>query len=105
GDGDNERLLKVLEIEVGATDDPLDQLAGLSAAMKVSEGPLADPNRAFGYAERALRTALGHSDLSTWLPEIERLAAATGRRADQVKLLCEVVSGIFDGEVQLDVTL
>ncbi|HEX6766663.1 MAG TPA: hypothetical protein VF103_14315, partial [Polyangiaceae bacterium] len=104
-DGDNERLLKVLEIEVSATDDPLDQLAGLSAAMKVSEGPLADSNRAFGYAERALRTALGHSDLSTWLPEIERLAAATGRRADQVKLLCEVVSGIFDGEVQLDVTL
>ncbi len=104
-DGDNERLLKVLEIEVGATDDPLEQLAGLGAALKVAEGPLADPNRAFGYAERALKTALGHADLATWLPEIDRLAAATRRQADHVKLLCDVVPGIFDGEVQLEVTL
>jgi tetratricopeptide (TPR) repeat protein len=104
-DGDNERLLKVLEIEVGATDDPLEQLAGLSAAMKVAEGPLADPNRAFGYAERALKTAVGHTDLASWLPEIDRLAAATRRQADHVKLLCDVAPGIFDGDVQLAVTL
>jgi tetratricopeptide (TPR) repeat protein len=103
--GDHEKLLKVLEIEVGATDDPLEQIASLSAAMKVAEGPLRDASRAFGYAERALRTAVGHSDITQWLPEIDRLAAATGRQADHVALLCEVVPGIFDGEVQLAVTL
>ncbi|HEX6272305.1 MAG TPA: hypothetical protein VFZ53_04675 [Polyangiaceae bacterium] len=104
-DGDHERLLRVLEIEVGSTDDPLEQLASLSAAIKVAEGPVRDANRAFGYAERALRTALGHSDLTHWLPEIDRLAAATGRQADHVKLLCEVAPGVFDGDVQLGVTL
>ena len=105
GDGDNERLLKVLEIEVGATDDPLEQLAALGAAQKVAEGPLADFSRAFDYAVRAVRTAVGHTDLTQWLPEIDRLATATGRQADHVKLLSEVAPGIFDGEVQLSVTL
>jgi tetratricopeptide (TPR) repeat protein len=49
--------------------------------------------------------AVGHGDLSPWFARLDRLALATGRHAEHVKLLCEVVPGIFDGDVQLGVTL
>jgi tetratricopeptide (TPR) repeat protein len=104
-DGDHERLVRVLDIEVDATDDPMEKLQGLGAALEVAAGPLADPNRAFGYAERAVRTSVGHAEVQTWFAHLERLAAQTGRQADYVKLLTDVVGSIFDGEVQLAVTL
>src|SRR5690606_20422607 len=47
----------------------------------------------------------GHADLKPWLDHLERLAEATDRQAAYVKMLCEVVPEIFDGEVQLTVTL
>ncbi|HEY3235290.1 MAG TPA: tetratricopeptide repeat protein, partial [Polyangiaceae bacterium] len=103
-DGDNDRLLKVIEIEVGASDDPLNRLEGLESAMRVAEGPLNDKRRAYSYARRAVRTALGHTDLEQWLDHLERLAAATGQHADQVQLLSEIVGEIFDGNIQLTVT-
>ncbi|MBX3180989.1 MAG: tetratricopeptide repeat protein [Polyangiaceae bacterium] len=104
-EGDSERLLAVLEIEVATADDPLAQLEGLEAALRVADGPLEDPPRAFGYAERAVRAAVGHTDLTPWLAELDRLAAATERQAQHVQLLTEVVPDIFDGDVQLAVTL
>jgi len=104
-DGDNERLLKVLEIEIDAADDPMSRLEGLERAMQVAEGALGDQGRAFGYAERAVREAAGRAELEPWLEHLERLAGATERQAQYVKLLCEVVAEIFDGEVQLAVTL
>jgi tetratricopeptide (TPR) repeat protein len=104
-ESENERLVRVLEIEVDATEDPIEKLSGLEAAITVASGPLGDPNRAFAYAERAVRTAVGHVPVENWFSHVERLATATGRQADYVKLLCEVVGGIFDGEVQLNVTL
>ncbi|HEX2871348.1 MAG TPA: tetratricopeptide repeat protein [Polyangiaceae bacterium] len=105
GEGDNEKLLTTLLIEVDTTDDPLDKLNGLEASMRVAEGPLGDAQRAFGLAERAVRSAVGHSDLVPWFTHLERLAAATSRQAEYVKLLCDVVPEIFDGDVQLIVTL
>lgn len=104
-DGDGARMLAVLEIEIGTAEDPLDQLAGLEAALRVADKQLGDPNRAFGYAERAVRVAIGHSEITEWFAEAERLAQATSRQADYVKLLCDAVGSIFDGEVQLAVTL
>ena len=104
-EGDNERLLVTLLIEVDTTEDPIEKLNGLEAAMKVAEGKLGDPQRAFGLAERAVRSAVGHSDLVPWFTHLERLAAATSRQAEYVKLLCDVVPEIFDGDVQLIVTL
>jgi golgin subfamily B member 1 len=104
-DGDHEHLLATQLIEVDTTDDPLEKLHGLEAAMKVAEGPLADPQRAFGLAERAVRSAVGHSDLVPWFTHLERLASATSRQAEYTKLLCDVVPEIFDGDVQLIVTL
>jgi tetratricopeptide (TPR) repeat protein len=104
-EGEHEKLVRVLEIEVDATEDPIEKINGLEAAMSVASGPLGDANRAFGYAERAVRNAVGHVDLEGWFRHLERLASSTKRQADYVKLLTEVVGGIFDGELQLAVML
>jgi tetratricopeptide (TPR) repeat protein len=104
-EGDNEQLVKTQLIEVDTSDDPMEKLAGLEAAMRVAEGPLGDPQRAFGLAERAVRSAAGHTDMVPWFTHLERLASATSRQAEYVKLLCDVVPEIFDGDVQLLVTL
>ncbi len=104
-DQQHEKLLRVIEIEIETTDDALEKLAGLEAALRVAEGPLGDPRRASGTSERAVRTALGHTDVTPWLTHLERLANATDRTAEYVKLLCDIVDGIFDGEVQLSITL
>ncbi|HVU03518.1 MAG TPA: tetratricopeptide repeat protein [Polyangiaceae bacterium] len=104
-DGDSARLLHVLEVEIACADDPLAKLSGLEKAIQVSYGFMNDAPRAFGYAERAIREAAGHTDVRPWLSELERLAAATNRRAEQVALLKEIVPEIFDGDTQLEVTL
>ncbi len=104
-DGDHARLLRVLEIEFDTADDPDAQLGGLEKAIDVADVALSDQERAFQYAQRALRVAVGHTDLAPWLAHVERLAGATNRQADYVKLLCEIVPEIFDGEVQAEVTL
>ncbi len=104
-DGQNERLLKAIEIEIDTSEDPLDKLEGLDAALRVADRSLSDPKHAFDYAERGARTALGHADLGPWFKELERLAAVTSRQADYVKILSELVDSIFDGDVQLSVTL
>ena len=95
----------MIEIEVATADDPPQQLEGLEKAMRVAEHSLHDPGRAFMYAERAVRVALGHTEITSWLEHEERLASATGRQADYVRLLCDIAPDIFDGEVQLAVTL
>jgi tetratricopeptide (TPR) repeat protein len=104
-EGENEKLLHALEIEVAATEDAVEKVHLLETAMTVARGPLGDGNRAFDYAVRAVRQAVGHVDLEVWFSNLERLASATGRQADYVKLLCDVVGGIFDGELQLSVML
>lgn len=104
-EGAYEQLLRVLEIQIDTSEDPLDKLTGLEAALRVADGPIGDPNRAFSYAERALRWSVGRADMLPWFERLERLAAQTGRQGDYVKLLCEVVPSIFDGDVQLEVTL
>jgi hypothetical protein len=81
------------------------RLAGLELALEVAETSLGDRAHAFEYAERGLREAVGHVDPQPWLKHTERLAESTGRQAEQVSLLCEVMPSLFDGELQLGVTL
>jgi golgin subfamily B member 1 len=101
----HEKLLRVLEIEVDSADDPMARLDSLEKAINVAESSMKDPGRALGYAQRAVREAVGHTELQSWLEHLERLADATERQAEYVELLCQVVPEIFDGEVQLAVTL
>jgi golgin subfamily B member 1 len=103
-DGDSEHLLHVLEVEIASADDPVAKLTGLEKAVQVSFGFMNDAARAFGYAERGVREAAGHVEIRPWLAELERLAAATGRRAEQVALLRAIVTELFDGDTQFEVT-
>jgi len=104
-DGDNEKLLRVVEIEAETSMVPDERLSLLQQAVRVAEGPLDDASRAFGFAVRGLKEAAGGEDVKTWLDTVERLASTTRRFNDLVSLLREVVADILDGEVQLDVTL
>jgi tetratricopeptide (TPR) repeat protein len=104
-DGDHAQLLRVLEIEVEAGDDLDRRLEVLEKAMDVADALVGDQRRAFDYAQRAARAAAGHTDLGPWLQHLERLSAATERHAEYVELLREIVPEIFDGEVQMAVTV
>lgn len=105
GESAHEPLLRVLEIEVAASDDPVEKVQALEKGLHIAEHSLEDSGRAYGYAERALREAVGHTELGVWLSHIERLAGAAGRHADEVKLLSDIAPNIFDGDLQLAVTL
>jgi tetratricopeptide (TPR) repeat protein len=98
-------LLRVLQIEVDAEDDPGTRLDLLLSALQVAETQLGDLPRAFSYAVRGTREALSHSELSSWLSHLDRLAKSASLEQDEVKLLREIVGDIFDGDVQLAVTL
>ncbi len=96
-------LLRVLQIEVDSEDDPGARLDLLLDAMNVAERQLQDLQKAFGYAVRGTKEALRHSELSSWLEHLDRLAAGAAMQAQQVELLREIVTDIFDGDVQLSV--
>jgi golgin subfamily B member 1 len=98
-------LLRVLQIEVDSEDDPSERLNLLLEAMNVAERQLSELPTAFGYAVRGTKEALHHSELSSWLAHLDRLATGAGMQADQVALLREIVTDIYDGDVQLSVTL
>ena len=104
-DGDFQKLLDVIEIEIECSEDPLQKLEGLEKAIGVADEQLEDQERAYGYAEQAVRTAVGHTEIEPRLETLERLARATGRQKQYVQLLTDVVPEIFDGDVQLGVTL
>jgi tetratricopeptide (TPR) repeat protein len=54
-EGDAERLLRVLGIQVETTDDVALRLSTLETALRTAEGPLGDTKRAFDYALRGLQ--------------------------------------------------
>ena len=104
-EADHPNLLKVIEVEIDTADDPLSRVEHLANAVTVAEEALGDRDRAFVFACRALKEAAGHSELEPWLGQVDRLAESVGKRKEQVELLSAVVADIFDGDVQLSVTL
>jgi tetratricopeptide (TPR) repeat protein len=104
-EGQNESLLKVLDIEAQHADSVLDKLQTIAQAAQVAEGPLGNKALAFEYASRGLRDSAAEPDLPSWIERAERLAASAGKFAELVELLRSVVGEILDGDVQLDVTL
>ena len=104
-DGDAERLLKVLEIEADAADTPDQRLRLLEQATSVAETRQSNAARAFGYAVRGVREAAGEPEITAWLERAERLAMATDRYEELVKLEREVLPNILDEEVQLTTSL
>jgi golgin subfamily B member 1 len=104
-DGDAERLLRVLEIQVATTEDAAERLDTLQTALRTAEGPLGDAARAFGYALQGLEQAAGEREVGTWIDTVERLAEATGKWAEACALYQKIVDGILDGDVQQSVRL
>lgn len=104
-DADHEKLLRTLDIEAEAAEMPAERLRALARAAALCEGPLADPRRAFDYTARATREALGDSSLPDWLARLERLADATGRHRDLVRVLEDVATDVLDEALGLEVTL
>jgi golgin subfamily B member 1 len=104
-DGNNEKLLKVLDIEAETCGLPIERLKVLETAVRVAEGPLSDPVRAFNYATRGLREAVGDSSLRDWLERAESLTSVTGRYAELVTVLSEIARDVFDEQMQLEVTI
>src|SRR5690606_13893145 len=83
-EGDHQRLLKVIEIQTESAEDPIKKIALLQKSADIAENVLDNPERTLMYVTRALREGAGHVDLSAWLERLERVAAATSRRAEQV---------------------
>ncbi|HSQ66499.1 MAG TPA: tetratricopeptide repeat protein, partial [Polyangiaceae bacterium] len=104
-DGQQLRLLRVLDIEAELADSSTDKLTVLSQALVVAEQALSDSERAFGYAARGLREAVVEPDLMQWIERAERLANASGKVDAFVDLLRAVQPEILDETQQLDVTL
>lgn len=104
-DGDAERLLRVLEIQVDTTDDVQARLGFLETAIRTAEGPLGDIKRAFGYAVRGVRGAIGQPEISTWIDTARRLAEARDYWAELCDLYSSVVEEMLDGDVQQEVRL
>jgi tetratricopeptide (TPR) repeat protein len=102
GDGEQKKLLRVLDIEAELADGPTDRLAILSQAMMVAEQSLSDPASAFVYASRGLREAVAEPELAQWIDRAERLGASSNQTAAFVALLREVAPNILEEQQQLD---
>ncbi len=105
GDGQNEKLLRALEIGVECAESVTDRLAMLGQAARVTEGPIGDPGRAFAYVARGLREAVAEPDLPRWIEHAERLASASGKDVELIGLLRSAVDDMVDGDLQLSVVL
>jgi tetratricopeptide (TPR) repeat protein len=104
-DGENDKLLRVLDIEAEFADSVSDKLAIFAQAAVVAENSLGDTTRAFAHALRGLREAASEPEFPQWLERSERLAAVTSKYAELVELLRAIVGDILDGDLQLEVML
>jgi len=102
-DGEQRKLLRVLDIETELADGPSDRLVILSQAMMVAEQSLNEIDAAFAYASRGLRESAGEPELPQWIERAERLGAAANKTPAFVALLREVAPNILDEQQQLDV--
>jgi tetratricopeptide (TPR) repeat protein len=99
------KLVRVLDIQIENEADLDARLALYARAVQVTEGPLADPAKAFVYAGKALRESAGEASVGTWIAHAERLTERSGSYADLVQLYREVAPDVLDEEQQVAVTL
>ena len=103
--GHDAKLVRVLDIQVESESDLETRLGLYARAVQVTEGPLAEPAKAFGYAAKALRESAGDPAVTTWIAHAERLTERTGAYADLVQLYRDVVPDVLDEEQQVALTL
>ena len=93
-------LLRVYRVLVEVEEDPVERVQVLDSAVGLAEDRLQDSSQAFDLCVRAIEEGVGHVELGPWTSRLERLAAATGRRREQVELYRRIVDDVFDGDVQ-----
>ncbi len=103
--GEHAPLVRVLDIQIAAENDPELRLRLLARAASETEGPLGDPVKAFAYVARGLREAAADADLSSWLERAERLAVGSGNHAELVQLYRDVAPEVPDEDKQLGIFL
>lgn len=93
-------LLRVYQVLVEVTDDPVERLEVLEAAVNLAQNELQDWSRAFDLSVKAIETGVGHVELGPWTERLEILAASTARRNEQVELYKQIFDEVFDGDMQ-----
>jgi len=104
-DGDAEKLLKVLDIESEVAESPGEKIDRLEKALATAEGPLGAPLRAYDYARRVFKEAVGDESIGRQKETLERLTATTERWADTMALYKATAADILDGDVQNETLL
>src|SRR5690606_26175169 len=93
-EGAHEKLLRVVEVEAKASDDPAFRASRFETAVLIAEDALGDDERAMRFALAGAREAVSTGDLTMWLATLERLAPRAKARAKQVEVMEEVVAEI-----------
>lgn len=98
------KLVRVLDIQVEHESGLDGRLELYGRAADVTEGPLGDAQRAFGYTARALKEAAGDPSVASWIARAERLAGRVGDYRELVHLFREAASDILDEDQQVTLT-
>jgi tetratricopeptide (TPR) repeat protein len=103
--GTDDKLVRVLDIQIEQEASLDARLELLARAVAVCEGPLAQPAKAFGYASRGLRESAAEDTLDVWIERVERITERTGSWSELVELYRAVAPDILDEEKQVSVLL
>ena len=97
-----ERLVAVLDRIATETDDVEERRTSLARAATVCEIGLSNPGRAFKYAAREFKEALGDGDLRARMDHLERLANTAGLHTEYVEALRTLAPDLLDPELQIE---
>ncbi len=103
--GADDKLIRVLDIQIELEGGLEPRLELLSRAALVAEGPLNDPSKAFAYTSRGLREAAGEPVIDEWIERAERITERTSKWAELVELYRSVTPDILDEDKQVSVLL
>lgn len=103
--GADDKLVRVLDIQIELESELDLRLELLSRAASVSEGPLNDPAKAFAYTSRGLRESAAEPSVDEWIARAERLSERRGSWAELVALYRAALPEILDEDKQVSVLL
>ena len=103
--GADDKLVRVLDIQIEQESELEPRLELLARAASVSEGPLNDPAKAFAYTSRGLRESAAEPSVDEWIARAERLSERTGSWAELVALYRAALPEILDEDKQVSVLL
>ena len=107
--GSDEKLLRVLDIQIAQESGLEARLELFARAATVAEGSLKDPAKAFGYTSRGLKESAAEPAIDAWIARAERLAASGEASpvgpSDLVALYRNVAPDVLDEDKQVQLVL